>query len=121
MLPKLFLIDAHALCYSSFYAIKGLSTSKGQPTGAVYGFINTLRKILHDYEPAYMAVCFDSPTKTHRQEKFAEYKIQRPAMPQDLISQIPIIKNVVKAYNLSIFEVGEIGRASCRERVYVLV
>lgn len=101
---KLFLIDAHALCYRSFFAIKGLATSKGQETNAIFGFVNTLRKILRDYDPGYMAVCFDSPGKTHRQEKFNAYKIQRPVMPRDLIDQIPIIKEVVAAYNLALFE-----------------
>ena len=98
------MIDAHALCYRSFYAIRDLSTSKGQQTNAIYGFVNTLRKILREYHPEYMAVCFDSPGKTHRQEKFNAYKIQRPAMPRDMIDQMPIIKDVVAAYNLALFE-----------------
>ena len=101
---KLFLIDAHALCYRSYYAIKGLTNSKGQPTNAVYGFLNTLRKILREYQPEYLAVCFDVKGKVNRQEKFADYKIQRPSMPDDLISQIGIIKEVVKAYRLPVFE-----------------
>jgi DNA polymerase-1 len=104
MAAKLFLIDAHALCYRSFYAIKDLSTRKGQQTNAIYGFVNTLRKILREYQPQYMAVCFDSPGKTHRQEKFNAYKIQRPAMPRDMIDQMPIIKEMVAAYNLALFE-----------------
>lgn len=98
------MIDAHALCYRSFYAIKDLSTRKGQQTNAIYGFVNTLRKILRDHHPDYMAVCFDSPGKTHRQEKFNAYKIQRPAMPRDMIDQMPVIKEVVAAYNLALFE-----------------
>ena len=98
------MIDAHALCYRSFYAIKDLSTRKGQQTNAIYGFVTTLRKILRDHHPEYMAVCFDSPGKTHRQEKFNAYKIQRPAMPRDMIDQMPIIKEVVAAYNLALFE-----------------
>ncbi len=102
--PKLFLIDANALCYRSYYAIKGLSTKKGQATNAVYGFINTLKKILREYKPEYMAVCFDVGKKTLRQEKFAEYKIQRPPMPMDLVSQIPVIKEVLRAYNLPVLE-----------------
>lgn len=101
---RLFLIDAHALCYRSFFAIKSLTTSYGQPTNAVYGFINTLRKILRDHKPEYMAVCFDVGKKTRRQEKYAEYKIHRPSMPDDLVSQIPLIKEVVGAYHLPIFE-----------------
>ncbi len=100
------MIDAHALCYRAFYAIKGLSNSSGQSTNAVYGFLSTLRKILREYSPHYMAVCFDSSRKTYRQEKYAEYKIQRPAMPDELRSQIPIIKDIVKAYNIPIFEMG---------------
>ena len=103
---RLFLIDAHTLCYRSFFAIRNLKTSKGQATNAVYGFVNTLKKILRDFKPEYMAVCFDSPKRTHRQEKFAEYKIQRPSMPDELTSQIPIIKEVVEAFNLKILEMG---------------
>lgn len=105
-MAKLFLIDAHALCYRSFYAIKDLSTSKGQAVNAVFGFVNTLRKILRDYRPEYLAVCFDSPVKTRRQEKFNAYKIQRPVMPKDLIDQLPVIKDIVRAYHLAAFEYG---------------
>ncbi len=103
---KLFLIDGHALCYRAFYSGMELSTSKGQATNAVLGFVNILRKILKDYHPEYVAICFDSPKKTHRAEKYAEYKIQRPSMPDDLINQMGIIKEVVKAYNIATFEIG---------------
>jgi DNA polymerase-1 len=103
---KLFLIDAHALCYSSFYGIRELINSKGQPTNAVYGFLLTLRKILREYEPQYVGVCFDSKQKTLRQEKFASYKIQRQPMPDGLVSQISLIKSVIEAHGLKIFEVG---------------
>lgn len=101
---RLVLIDAHALCYRAFFAIQRLTTSQGQPTNAVFGFINTLRKILRDCKPDYIAACFDVGKKTHRQEKFAEYKIHRPSMPDDLISQIPLIKELVLAYNIPTFE-----------------
>src|SRR3990167_3449472 len=104
MAARLFLLDAHALCYRCFYAIQGLSTSKGQATNAVFGFVSTLKKILRDHKPDYMAVCFDSPEKTHRAKKFADYKIQRPTMPEDLISQMPVIKTIVEAYRLALFE-----------------
>jgi len=103
---KLFLIDGHALCYRCFYAIRELVTSKGQPTNAVYGFIRVVRNIIRDYRPDYIAICFDSPKKTHRQEKFAQYKIHRPSMPDDLRSQIPVIKDVMRAFNVAQFEVG---------------
>ena len=103
---KLFLIDGHALCYRCFFAIKALATSKGQPTNAVYGFVRVLRNILKEHQPDYMAVCFDSKEKTRRQQKFAEYKIHRPSMPDDLRSQIPVIKDVVEAFHIPIFELG---------------
>ena len=102
--PKLFLIDATALCYRAFYAIRGLSTSYGQPTNAVYGFINILNKLLRKQKPEYMAVCFDVSKKTFRSEKFAQYKLNRKPTPEVLLNQIPIIKEVIRAYGLRIFE-----------------
>lgn len=105
-MDKLFLIDGHALCYRSFFAIRELTASNGQATNAVFGFVNTLRKILREFNPKYLAVCFDSKEKTHRSQKFSEYKIQRPMMPEPLIEQIPLIKDVIRAYHLPIFEVG---------------
>ena len=101
---ELYLIDAHALCYRSFYAIKELANSKGQKTNAVYGFVSTLKKLFRERQPEYMAVCFDSPARTHRQEKYADYKIQRPSMPDDLVSQIPVIKDVVAGYRVPALE-----------------
>jgi len=101
---ELYLIDAHALCYRSFYAIKDLANSKGQKTNAVYGFVSTLKKLLRERQPEYMAVCFDSPARTLRQEKYADYKIQRPSMPDDLRSQLPLIKDVVMGYRIPVLE-----------------
>jgi DNA polymerase I len=102
--PRLFLIDGHALCYRSFYAIRDLTTSKGQPTNAVYGFVMALRKIFKQHSPDFAAVCFDSRGRTNRQEKFEAYKIHRPSMPEGLISQIPMIKEVVRAYSIGCYE-----------------
>lgn len=104
-MPRLCLIDAHSLCYRAFFAIKsGLVTSYGQPTGAVYGFVNMLNKILTDVKPEYAAICFDVGKPTFRQEKFNEYKIHRLPMPDDLKTQIPLIKEIISAYNLSLIE-----------------
>ncbi len=102
--PKLFLIDATAFCYRAFYAIRSLSTSFGQPTNAIYGFINMLNKILKEKNPQFLAVCFDVSRDTFRLKKFAEYKIKRPPMPDELSSQIPLIKEVISAYGVTIFE-----------------
>ena len=104
MSQRVFLIDAHGLCYRAFYAVKALKNSKGQPTNAVFGFCNILRKMLSDCKPTHVAVCFDVGKQTHRQKKFADYKIQRQAMPDDLVIQINIIRDIVRAYGFPIFE-----------------
>ncbi|MBU1727084.1 MAG: DNA polymerase I [Candidatus Omnitrophica bacterium] len=101
---RLYLIDATAFCYRAFYGLRGLSTSFGQPTNAVYGFVNMLNKLLRDNNPEYLAVCFDVSRDTFRLKKFAEYKIQRPPMPDGLSSQIPFIKEIVSAYGIKIVE-----------------
>jgi DNA polymerase-1 len=101
---RLFLIDATAFCYRAFFALPPLATSFGQQTGAIYGFINILNKILKEKKPDYLAVCFDVSRDTFRLKKFAEYKIQRPPMPDGLSSQIPLIKQIVSAYAIPIFE-----------------
>lgn len=100
----LYLVDATAFCYRAFYALANLSTSFGQPTNAVYGFVNILNKLLKEEKPAYLAVCFDVSRDTFRQKKFAAYKIQRPPTPDGLISQFPLIKEIIAAYHIPIFE-----------------
>ena len=101
---RLYLIDATAFCYRAYYALKGLATSSGQPTNAIYGFISILNKILKEKKPQLMAVCFDVSRDTFRLKKFAEYKIQRPPMPDGLSSQIPLIKEIISAYGIAIFQ-----------------
>jgi len=101
---RLYLIDATGFCYRAFYALKGLSTSFGQPTNAIYGFINMLQKILKEKKPDFLGACFDVSRDTFRLKKFAEYKIQRPPMPDGLSSQIPLIKEIISAYGIAIFE-----------------
>ena len=104
MSDRVFLIDAHGLCYRAFYAVKALKNSKGVPTNAVFGFCNILRKMLADCKPTHVAVCFDVAKQTNRQKKFAEYKIQRQAMPDDLVPQIKMIRDLIQAYGFQIFE-----------------
>jgi DNA polymerase-1 len=114
---RLYLIDATAFCYRAFYGLQGLSTTFGQPTNAIYGFVNILHKIVKQENPRYMAICFDVSRDTFRQKKFAEYKIQRPPMPDGLSSQIPIIKDIIRAYGLAIFEKGFLPRSSVPIRI----
>ncbi|MDD5595541.1 MAG: DNA polymerase I [Candidatus Omnitrophica bacterium] len=101
---RIYLIDATAFCYRAFFAVSALSTSFGQGTNAIYGFVNMLNKILKEQNPQYLAVCFDVSRDTFRQKKYAEYKIQRPPMPDGLASQIPLIKKIIAAYGIEILE-----------------
>ncbi|MBF0486308.1 MAG: DNA polymerase I [Candidatus Omnitrophica bacterium] len=101
---RIFLIDGHALCYRAFYAVSELKNSKGQPTNAVFGFVNILKRIMKEHSPKYMAVCFDVSKDTKRKEKYADYKIHRPSMPEGLAEQIPVIRDVIRAYSIPIFE-----------------
>lgn len=103
LIKEIYLIDGHALCYRAFYALQ-LSNSHGTETNAVYGFIQIIRKLIRDYKPEFMAVCFDAKGKTKRQERFADYKIQRQAMPEGLSEQIPLIKNILSEYGIAMCE-----------------
>jgi DNA polymerase-1 len=99
------LVDANSLFYRAFFAIKAsLTTSSGQPTNAVFGFVKMVQKIIDDVKPGHIGVCFDVGKKTHRTEKFAAYKEHRAPMPDPLVSQVPLIKEVVRAYRFAIFE-----------------
>lgn len=104
-MPKetIYLIDGTSICYRSFFAIK-LATSAGFPTGAIYGFFQTLKKLTDKYNPVYMGICFDVSRKTFRQEKFKEYKIQRPPLPDALKAQIPIIKKLIDLMGITLVE-----------------
>ncbi len=101
---RLFLIDGNSFCYRAYYAIKALSTSKGQPTNAVYGFVTMLNKIIKDENPDFLAVTFDLKGPTFRHKKYEKYKIHRKPMPDDLVNQLPLIKDMVRAYNIPIFQ-----------------
>ncbi len=103
-LKRAFLIDGNSYCYRAFYAIRHLVNSQGQPTNAVYGFVAMLNKLINEEKPDYLAVAFDLKGPTFRHKKFENYKIQRKPMPDDLISQMPLIKEMVRLYNIPIFE-----------------
>jgi len=101
------LLDGHSIIYRSFYAfIKNpLRNSKGENTSAVFGFVNSLRKLFNKFQPECGCVAFDAGGETFRHKEFKKYKIQRPPTPEELHSQVPIIKELVKAYGLEIIEV----------------
>jgi DNA polymerase-1 len=101
---KLFLIDGNSLLYRSYYAIQRLSTSQGFPTNAIYGFINTLRKIIEQEKPHYLGIVFDTGKPTIRHQMFKAYKAHRKPMPDDLIPQVPVLKKVIRAMNIPLFQ-----------------
>lgn len=101
---KAFLIDGNAFCYRAFYAIRALSTSRGRPTNAIYGFVTMLQKLVEEEKPDYLAVSFDLPGETFRKKEFEAYKSHRKPMPDDLADQIPMIKEILRLYGIPIFE-----------------
>ena len=107
MRKKLFLLDAYALIYRSYYAFirNPRVNSKGLNTSAIFGFINTLEEVLRKENPTHIAVAFDPPGPTFRHEEYVEYKAQREKTPEDIKLSVPIIKDIIKAYNIDILEV----------------
>lgn len=101
---KLLLIDAFSLFYRAFHALPGFTTSSGQPTGAVFGVASMLLRFLDEEAPDYVAVASDAPGPTFRHEAYAAYKAHRPEMPDDLRAQIPVLRELVEAMGLPIYE-----------------
>lgn len=99
------LIDGNSLLHRAFHALPPLRTSKGVPTNAVYGFLNMLLRILQEEHPDYAAVAFDKKGPTFRHEEFIEYKSTRPPTPEELIGQFELLKEVLKAMNITFFEI----------------
>jgi len=127
---RLFLIDGMSNIFRSYYAIRGLSNSKGLPTNAIYGFTTTLRKLIKDHEPDYLGVVLDSKDKTIRQEQFPDYKKHRPEMPEDLQAQIPYIERVCEALRIPVIKLsryeaddimGTLARQACEEGLMVII
>jgi DNA polymerase-1 len=96
----LLLVDGSSYLYRAFHALPPLTNSKGQPTGAVYGVVNMLRRLVQDYKPEYVAVVFDAKGKTFRDDMYAQYKANRPPMPPDLVVQIEPLHKIIKAMGL---------------------
>ncbi|MGP5326769.1 DNA polymerase I [Vreelandella titanicae] len=94
------LVDGSSYLYRAFHALPPLTTSNGQPTGAVKGVLNMLKRLIKDYPESPMAVVFDAPGKTFRDELYSDYKAHRPPMPDDLRSQIAPLHACVKALGL---------------------
>src|SRR5436190_8203865 len=120
--PSLFLVDGSNNVYRSYFAIRGLTNSDGLATNAVYGFTTTLKKLLKDHAPAYIAVAFDIGSAKTRHEAFADYKKDRRPMPDDLAIQLPFVNEVLQGLHIPVIGVEDweaddlIGTLACTAR-----
>jgi DNA polymerase-1 len=103
--PRFFLIDGHSHLYRAYHAIGYLSTSRGVPTHAVFGMSSMIWKILREESPDYCALAWDAPGPTHRHAAFEAYKVNRPGMPDDLVRQLPHVREVLEAFRIPVLEV----------------
>jgi len=102
----IYLIDGSGYIYRAYHAIRGLTNSKGLPTNAIFGFTRMLMKLIEDHAPTHMAMCLDTKGPTFRHQLYEDYKANRPPMPEDLVVQLPYIKQVIQGFNLPIVEMG---------------
>jgi len=127
--PSLFLIDGSNNVYRSYFAIRNLTNSSGLATNAVYGFTQTLKKLLKDFEPDCIAVAFDISSAKTRHEAFADYKKDRRPMPDDLAIQLPLVNEVLEGFRIPVIGVEDweaddlLGTLACvaKERGYDVV
>lgn len=94
---RLVLLDGHAILFRAYHAMPGFTTPDGRPSGAVYGFTNLLLRIIRELEPRWVVACFDAPGKTFRDEQYAAYKATRAETPTDIITQEPMVREVLDA------------------------
>lgn len=103
-MKKLVLIDSNALVHRAFHALPPLTSPKGKPTNAVYGFTTVLLKMLGDLKPDYIAAAFDLAGPTFRHKQFKQYKAHRIKAPDELYAQIPVVKQVLSAFGIPVYE-----------------
>ncbi|MCF8027843.1 MAG: DNA polymerase I [Desulfobacteraceae bacterium] len=100
---RIYLVDGSTYIHRAYHAIRSLSTSRGFPTNAAYGFARMLIKLIHDRDPKYVAMVFDSRKPTFRHELYPDYKGHRPEMPEDMALQIPVIHEITEGFNVPVF------------------
>lgn len=108
MNEEIYIVDGSAYIYRAYHAIAPLSNSKGMPTHAILGFVNMVKRLVREKEPAYLVIAFDSRGPVFRHQLYDQYKANRPPMPEDLSSQIPYIKRFVAATNILMLEEQEV-------------
>ena len=106
--PPFILVDGSSYLFRAFHALPPLTNSKGEPTGATVGVINMLRKLIAEYRPSHLAVVFDAPGKTFRDDLYPEYKAHRPPMPEELREQIEPTLDIIRAMGLPLLIVDDV-------------
>jgi len=101
---RLLIIDANSIIHRAYHALPPLTTKKGELVNAVYGFLLVFLKAIKDFQPDFIAACFDVKGPTFRHKKFKGYKAKRPPAPEELYQQIPKVKEVLEAFNVPVFE-----------------
>ncbi len=101
---RLILLDVHAILHRAYHALPDFSSSKGEPTGALYGLCTMIMKIVAELKPDYIAACYDLPKPTYRHEAYANYKAGRQKTDGDLVSQIVRSRDIFTAFNIPIYE-----------------
>jgi len=101
---RFIIIDSNSIIHRAFHALPPLTTKKGELVNAIYGFLLVFLKVIREFQPDYIAACFDYPAPTFRHKKYKEYKITRPPAPEELYQQIPKVKEILKIFNVPIFE-----------------
>ena len=100
MKEKVFLVDGSGYIFRAYFGIRPLTSKKGVPTNAVYGFATMLMKLIKEQKPKYLAIAFDTKEKTFRHELYDQYKANRPPAPDDLVPQFPLIHQLVDALQI---------------------
>jgi DNA polymerase-1 len=101
---RLIIIDSNSIIHRAFHALPPLTTKRGELINAVYGFLLVFFKVLRELQPKYIVACFDFPGRNFRHEQFKEYKAKRPPIPEELCQQILRVKEVLKAFQVQVFE-----------------
>jgi DNA polymerase-1 len=102
----IYLVDGSGYIHRAYHAVRHLSTSQGLPTNAIFGFTNMLLKLLSEKNPDYLAMALDAKGPTFRHTLYAAYKANRPSMPEDLVVQLPYIKQVVEGMNIPVLQLA---------------
>ncbi|HDI78940.1 MAG TPA: DNA polymerase I, partial [Desulfobacteraceae bacterium] len=125
-----YLVDGSSYIYRAYHAIRELSTSKGLPTNAIFGFTKMLLRLYQDKTPSYLAIVFDAPGPTFRHKIYERYKATRPPTPEDLTEQIPYIKKIIEGFRARMLEIegyeaddiiGTVAKIATERGFYVVI